>query len=311
MVPYVAHVLSWFYHRQCDWMSFQWGDNFYRNRLGAAGGLDKNARMINPLFRLGFGFVEIGTVTPEPQGPNPGKILDRDWSQKALWNKMGFPNKGSRYVLKKLKNLKERLGPIWVNIGKNRDTKLEDAHRDYEKVTSLLHPYADVLVINISSPNTANLRELQRSRYLRDLLKPVRAITSKPILLKLSPDQSETDLEYAMGEALNQEVDGFILTNTTLSRTLTPHWPKDGGVSGYPLASLSIAALKVATKIKQKSGCHFLIVSVGGVMTPQDVRLRLDMGADLVQVYSALVFEGFSFAQSVSDYFHASNAQKI
>jgi dihydroorotate dehydrogenase len=305
MAPYAAHVLSQFSQTNCDWMSFEWGGNIYRNRLGTAGGLDKNARMINPLFRLGFGFVEIGTVTPEPQGANPGKILDRDWSQKALWNKMGFPNKGSHYILKRLKDLKFRPGPIWVNIGKNRDTKLEDAHRDYEKVTSLLHPYADALVINISSPNTANLRELQSSRYLRDLLKPVRAMTSKPILLKLAPDQSEKDLEFAMSEALNQGVDGFILTNTTLSREIMRHWPKDGGVSGYPLATLSMTALKVATKVKQKSVSPFLIVSAGGVMTPQDVKLRLDMGADLVQVYSALVFEGFSFAQSVADYFCA------
>jgi len=304
--PLAAHFLSVFPKPVKSWRPFDWKGQHFKNRLGIAGGLDKNAQMILPLFKLGFGFVEVGTVTPLPQGPNPGKILDRDWKHRALWNKMGFPSAGMRVVKKRLSKAHNLVGPLWVNIGKNRSTNLAQAERDYSLVTRELASFADTIVINISSPNTAQLRELQSSDYLRPLIKSVRSETHKPILLKLSPDQKTLDLELAMEIALNEGADGFILTNTTVSRVgAMKRWPKEGGVSGFPLQELSIQALKVAVDYRCRTNSQFLIVSVGGILTPQDVRLRLDLGADLVQVYSALVFEGFSFAQNVSNYFHA------
>jgi len=277
----------------------------YRNRLGVAGGVDKNARIVTPLFKLGFGFVEIGTITPEPQGPNPGKILDRNWEKKALWNKMGFPNIGAQNIAKRLQNLSSRLGPIWINIGKNRNTNIDEAHRDYETCARILDPYADAFVVNISSPNTAQLRELQSTYYLRSLLKPLRLVTKRPLLLKLSPDQNDADLRRVIEEAVDLGVNGMILTNTTLSREAGLAWPSEGGVSGAPLRVLSQRALEVATQVRSKLKSNIILVSAGGIMTPQDVKLRIEIGADLVQVYSALVFEGFSFAQNVAEYFHA------
>lgn len=305
LAPYGAKLLAPFYNQSCIWKSFQWKGQNFCNRLGVAGGVDKNARMVGPLFRFGFGFVEIGTVTPKPQGPNPGKILDRDWDQKTLWNKMGFPNSGADLVANQLKNLYPARGPVWINIGKNRHTEIKNATQDYTSVASKLEPFADAVVINISSPNTVNLRELQTPAYLGPLLQAVKKVTTKPILLKLSPDQEPQDFEIAVSEAVNQGVDGIILTNTTTTRSSGNRWPIEGGLSGQPLQSLSLKALQAATQVKAKTNSDFLLVSVGGVLTPQDVECRLEMGADLVQVYSALVFEGFSFARNVSDYFHA------
>jgi dihydroorotate dehydrogenase len=288
-----------------SWLPFEWKGQYFRNRLGTAGGLDKNAKMVVPLFKLGFGFVEVGTVTPLPQGPNSGKILDRDWEHRVLWNRMGFPNAGMSVVKQRLSQVRNAGGPVWLNVGKNRHTDLSQAAQDYSLVTRELEPFSDTIVINISSPNTAHLRELQSPRYLGPLIKSVRRETQKPILLKLSPDQTALDIRQAMGVALNEGVDGFVLTNTTLSREGDlRHWPQEGGISGAPLQALSLQALKVAVDFRSQISSHFLIVSVGGILTPKDVKLRLDMGADLVQVYSALIFEGFSFAQNVSDYFH-------
>ncbi|MCS6838274.1 MAG: quinone-dependent dihydroorotate dehydrogenase [Bdellovibrionaceae bacterium] len=313
-------------YEDCLWNPISWGKDFYRNPLGIAGGFDKNAQMVDDLFRIGFGFVEVGTVTPLPQGPNPGNILDRDWRTRSLWNKMGFPNIGAEQVRKNLEGLSCKPGPVWVSLGKNRWTELEKSHHDFAFVAKTLNDVADVFVINISSPNTQGLRKLQGKEMLQPLIEEVKNVTNRPLLIKFSPDQTKEQFWEALDVALASGISGIIVTNTTLRRTRPAHstfknndsfekilkkWPAtEGGISGGFLAPFSEEFLLWAQEYRVKCAQTFKIVSCGGIMTPEDVRNRLGMGADLVQVYSALVFEGFSFPKTVARWWHAQN-QKI
>lgn len=286
----------------------------YPNPLGVAAGFDKNAYLVPYLFRLGFGFVEIGTVTPRPQGPNPGRIVDRDWSNKALWNKMGFPSEGAHRVASRLEQLSpaECFGPLWINIGKNRDTPSDQAVADYVTAAKVLQAHADVFVVNISSPNTSGLRDLQSSSFLESLAEHFdKSGLRQPVLIKLSPDLEEESLWHLLESAASLGFAGVSLTNTTLQRpgNLVP-FPKEGGVSGRPLASLSVRALEIATRFRRELGRSFVLVSAGGIMTHEDIKLRAELGADLFQVYSVLAFEGFYFAKNMAHYFRGSSAKK-
>lgn len=273
----------------------QWKTLRFPNRLGLAGGADKNADLLHVWPRLGFGFVEVGTVTPLPQDPNPGVIMARDWENRLLWNKMGFPSAGSREVATRLATAGPRSVPLFVNIGKNRATPLERAADDYRAVARFLAPFADALVVNVSSPNTQGLRGLQETNMLRGLVESVVQETQgRPVLVKFSPDESESSLRASLEAASTAGAEGFILTNTTLQRPAGCPFPKEGGVSGAFLKELSLKALRAATAHFQSTKKP-LLVSVGGVLTPADVQERLDLGADLVQIYSALVFEGPGF----------------
>lgn len=304
------------------WMPFDFSGLHFSNRLGIAGGVDKNAELCSAFQRLGAGFVEVGTITPLPQTSNPGKIIDRDLESMALWNKMGFPSHGmdeAYYNLKKFidseikpenKTSPSRV-PVFVNVGKNRSTSNEDAHKDYVKCIERLSPVADAFVINISSPNTSGLRDLLKPENLERFLAPIMAGrtkkngTAKPFFLKVSPDLSSSELNQATQIALDQGFDGFIVTNTTLSREgLGPEakarFSAEGGVSGRPLRQLSLNALETVLKSVAKQNQKKLVVSAGGVMTPEDVFERIKSGADLVQIYSALVFEGPGFFKQVA-----------
>lgn len=288
-----------------EWKPFTWKGLSFANRLGVSGGVDKNAETLDCWSRLGFGFAEIGTVTPRPQKPNPGKILDRDWNEKLLWNKMGFPNAGQYDVRARLQTLGPQAVPVFANVGKNRDTAPEKAHEDYAEAARILSPFVDAIVINVSSPNTQGLRSLQSKEMLGTLVTHTRENSNgKPVLVKFSPDESETALRESLDVAAEHGAEGFILTNTTLSRPPDSNWPETGGLSGRFLQERSKAALKVAVRHFQASSSKPLLVSAGGVLTPADVAERLDLGADLVQVYAALVFEGPSFARQTASYFH-------
>lgn len=287
------------------WRSFTWNNLTFKNPLGLAGGVDKNAESLKEWWDLGVGFAEIGTVTPRPQKPNPGKIMDRDLPHRALWNKMGFPSAGAEDVYYNLRSLAERKTPVFVNIGKNRETPNEAAVEDYLKLIERLRSQADAFVVNISSPNTKGLRDLQNKEALAKLLEPlVRSCHqnefSKPILLKLSPDLNDDSLEEALQVAVETGIDGFVLTNTTLSRPQGISFPAEGGLSGAPLKPLSCQILQKSLQILGKNRQGKLIVSAGGIMTPEDVFERLQMGADLVEIYSALIFEGPGFFQEVA-----------
>lgn len=301
--PYALAALALFYEKSLPvWKPFQWKGLLFKNPLGLAGGVDKSGDQIQDWWKLGVGFVEVGTVTPEPQKGNPGKTMDRDTSQLALWNRMGFPSDGMDEMYYSLTHLAEKRSPILVNIGKNRTTKNEDAVGDYLQVMDRLHKVADIFVINISSPNTKGLRELQTSEALSEFLKPLMSktkILNKPLIVKLSPDMEAAEFVRSIQVCRDLEVDGFVLTNTTLSRYTNAPFSNEGGVSGAPLRELSKKALRLAIETLGPARKDKLIISVGGVLTPEDVFERLQMGADLVETYSAIVYDGPLFFQHV------------
>lgn len=282
------------------WKPLTWNHLQFRNPLGIAGGVDKNGDLLNCWPELGTGFVEIGTVTPCPQESNPGKITDRDWEHRNLWNKMGFPSAGAKDVFFNLKN-SEISQPLFVNIGKNRNTANSQALQDYIDCVKILKSEADAFVINVSSPNTKGLRDLQNAEDLKTLVSGVQKEASPlPVLLKLSPDLNHAQLEEALLSALEANAQGFILTNTTLSRPTGCPFPHEGGLSGADLKSKSIEILKKSLAILGSKKKNILMVSVGGIFSADDIQERLDLGADLVQVYSALVFEGPSFFKNMA-----------
>ncbi len=306
IAPYALKAYTFFSKAEpvaCN--SFSWRGLHFPNRLGIAGGVDKTASSIIPWWKLGAGFIEVGTVTPQPQKPNSGKILIRDEQQRALWNKMGFPSPGSETVLKNLKKIpSKRLSPIFINIGKNRQTESHNAHEDYSQLVHLFQNYADAFVINISSPNTEGLRSLQEPETIHKLISQCQKFNKKniPVLIKFSPDLHREKLKENLLASLEANIDGWILTNTTTDRTNTPHLPKEGGVSGTPLTQLSRKKLEETIDIlgTQKEGK--LLISTGGIMGAEEADLRLDMGADLIQFYSALVFKGPRFFKDVTQF---------
>lgn len=273
---------------------FTWRGIEFKNRIGVAGGVDKNARLLEAWQRLGFGFVEIGTVTPLPQKPNPGTIMLRDWPRKLLWNKMGFPSDGAREVQRKLAATRADFkGPVFVNIGKNRATPNEGAVDDYVSCVNIFQENADAFVVNVSSPNTAGLRGLQSAETLRPLLEKVISSSKKaPVLVKLSPDMELSDLRETVEASAAAGVAGFVLTNTTLDRPDPNPFPKEGGVSGEFLARKSVKTFQAVRDQLGSSRSQFLLVSVGGIFSRDELQARIDMGADLVQIYSALIFNG-------------------
>lgn len=293
--------------RTYTWKPFTWRGLDFTNPLGVAGGFDKNAELVHELWTLGVGFVEIGTVTPNHQKKNAGKTVGRDIKTKALWNQLGFPSEGADSVKKRILALKQpHFTPVFVNIGKNRDTPMERACDDYVKLIRTFGDVADAFVINISSPNTPQLRSLLSPDKLQDFLSVIMeenkdASIGKPtpILLKLSPDMTEDELKKILDVSFDAGIDGWILTNTTIARETGSSFPETGGVSGLPLKEKSKLFLKCAVSHLGKRKEGKLLASVGGVMSTQDVFERLQMGADLVQVYSTLVFEGPFFFKKV------------
>ncbi len=310
--PYGLKLFSLLYgsNQPTEWNSFHYKtlkkDLFFPNRIGIAGGVDKNAVSALDWQRLGCGFLEIGTVTPLPQSPNPGKIMDRNLPTRSLWNKMGFPSAGANFVLNTLKNkLPEIKVPLFINLGKNRTTENDNAHNDYISLMKTFQFIADAFVINISSPNTKGLRDLTQQDSLHQFLKPIKEaydqLEQKPlVLIKLSPDLETPALENTLKICLNYDLDGFILTNTTQSRDNISFFPTEGGMSGAPLAALSLKALETAVNVCAKEKTKKMIISAGGVMTAGDVFERINCGADLVQAYSALIFEGPTFFRKVA-----------
>ncbi|RME14486.1 MAG: quinone-dependent dihydroorotate dehydrogenase [Bdellovibrio sp.] len=286
-----------------SWHALKWKNLFFPNPLGISGGIDKNAINVLDWQHLGAGFIEVGTVTPKPQPPNPGPILLRDTQHMALWNRMGFPSKGLFFVKKKLQRIKPQLKiPLFINIGKNRTTPIEEAHQDYHLCIKELHALADAFVINISSPNTPGLRTLFHPDRLPNFLNSIcHTQPSSSFLLKLSPDLSQKELLTTLEIAVEAKIDGFIFSNTTLSRPLEG-LPQEGGLSGKPLAPLSKQQLLWA-KTFLKSFPEKLIISSGGILSAEDIQERLSMGAHLLQVYTALVFHGPFFFRKVSQVF--------
>ncbi len=269
----------------------------FNNPLGVAAGYDKDGLAMRGLFALGLGHVEVGTVTLRPQIGNPFPRVFRLLEDEAVINRMGFPSKGADFLMKQIKNYKRQPQNILgVNLGKNKDTQLEEAVNDYIQLMRAFAPLADYLTINISSPNTVGLRRLQGKTMLQDLLSAIKAerITSEikcPILVKIAPDLNDEELNDALDAIVMNEMNGVIATNTTLNRDglISSHQQEKGGLSGRPLRALSDSILiKV---IKQLNG-QLPVVAVGGIMTSDDAKKKIDLGASLVQVYSGLIYSG-------------------
>lgn len=266
--------------------------------LGVAAGLDKDATFFDDLLALGFGFVEVGTVTAAPQPGNERPRIARFPAQRALLNKMGFPNPGAEAVAARL--ARRRPGAVvGVNIGKSRAASIEDAGADYRASVRLLAPVADYLVLNVSSPNTPGLRELQAVDRLRSLLGDVRAElaiigAAPPLLVKVDPDLDPEQLTAIAALAVELELAGLVAVNTTVDRSaLNGAAPFDGGgVSGRPLGA---RALEVLRCIRETAGDRLVLISAGGVETAEDVWQRIRAGATLVQVYTSFIYGGPSW----------------
>jgi dihydroorotate dehydrogenase len=271
--------------------------------LGVAAGLDKDAEHFEGLGALGFGFVEVGTVTPHAQASNPPPILARVPGDHALLNRMGFPNKGAEAAARRLGGrLKETI--VGVNVGKNRETPVDTAAADYREAARVAGPQADYIVLNVSSPNTPGLRDLESVRRLRPLIEAVREQTGdKPLLVKISPDLSDEDVDAVAELALELRLAGIIATNTTVKRdglSIPPEnvaWPEGGGVSGAPLKARSLAVLK---RLHARVGDEVVLISVGGIESADDVWERVLAGATLVQAYTGFVYGGPGWPRAVN-----------
>ncbi len=292
-----------------EWNSVHWKNLYFPNPLSPAGGVDKSAKHLKAWWALGAGFIEVGTVTPLPQKKNPGSTLKRNIKEQALWNHLGFPGEGLEKVQKRLKELQDfHPTPIFANIGKNRNTQNEKAEEDYIQCISSLYPYVDAFVINISSPNTKGLGELAQPKRLKTLLQAIfKALHSteknkKPFFIKWSPDLKEDEFLQSLDIALECGAEGHIICNTSTQREINNIFPNYGGISGAPLANISKKRLKLTNKHLGIERKNQLLISVGGILKPEDVFERLNMGADLVQTYSALVFQGPFFLQKVFQY---------
>ncbi len=282
-----------------EWDALTWRNLHFRNRVGIAGGVDKNAKNLNAWTKIGYGFLEVGTVTPKPQSANAGTIIARSWEQKLLWNKLGFPNEGASIVKQRLANFKnKKQTPIFVNIGKNRETPNPHAHEDYIQLINHFQDVADAFVVNISSPNTKDLRELLKKENLTHFLKPIAtAAKNSKLLLKLSPDMDSQDIENIIDVSLQHNFAGWILTNSTIERPNPDRFPEGGGFTGEPVKIKSRELLRSFSTILGSAKGDRLLISAGGILNPDEYKIRRQLGADLVQIYSALVFTGPHFVK--------------
>jgi dihydroorotate dehydrogenase len=282
----------------------------FPNVVGVAAGFDKNVRVAPGLGELGFGHVEVGTLTPRPQQGNPRPRVFRLLEDEAVINRMGFPNCGVEDALPRLKRMSPatRTWVLGVSLGKQKETPLADAADDYVTVMREVYVSADYLAVNISSPNTPDLRDLQHDAYLdgllgalveeRNALAKRHRVKARPLLLKIAPDLTHAELDGILEAALRHGLNGLIATNTTLSRdgARSPLTRETGGLSGKPLAGRSTAIIAHAHR---HAGDKLPIIGVGGVLDPNDAREKLDAGAVLVQVYTGMVYRGPAIAGNI------------
>jgi dihydroorotate dehydrogenase len=274
----------------------------FPNRVGVAAGLDKDGRALRAWPLLGFGFVEVGTVTARPQAGNPAPRLFRLPADRAVVNRMGFNNAGAGALAVRLQRTGPLPIPLGISIGKSKVTPIEDAVEDYLASLRLLHRFADYVAVNVSSPNTPQLRTLQDADSLRGLVDALvaesRALAAPanrptPLLVKVAPDLGDEALEELVDVCLAHGGSGLIATNTTLDRTaLVHHDPRAaevGGLSGAPLAP---RALEVVRRIRAQAGDRLPVIGVGGISGPDDAQRLIDAGASLVQIYTGLIYEG-------------------
>ncbi len=271
--------------------SFTFLGRTLRHPIGLAGGMDKDGVALRAWEKLGFSFVELGTVTPRPQKGNPKPRLFRLAEDGAIINRLGFNNAGVYVLAERLRRASPRI-LIGVNIGKNAETPNEDAWKDYAECARALQGVGDYLVVNVSSPNTPDLRELQAEPLLRRILNAVKnANPTVPLFIKVSPDETDDRLRSILQVGADYGVAGIIATNTTLHRPplVSPFRSEAGGLSGKPLRE---RALSVCARLREWAGESLPIIGVGGIFTGKDLKERLEAGATVCQIYTALVYRG-------------------
>ncbi len=273
----------------------------FPNPVGCAAGLDKNGAHVDALLALGFGFVEVGTTTPRPQEGNPKPRMFRLPEHSAVINRLGFNNEGVDAMVRNVGRARRRSGLLGINIGKNKDTPNESAVDDYLYCLERVYPLADYITVNISSPNTAGLRELQEEQQLRQLVGTLREAQEKlgaqhgkrvPMLVKIAPDLSDDDIDACARVLSDLQVDGVVATNTTTDRLPVEHHPlarEAGGLSGAPLYGKSTAVLR---RLRARLADSIPIVGVGGILSGADAAGKITAGAQLVQFYTGLIYRG-------------------
>ncbi len=299
-MPFGKTITKWMYDFQSPGLEKKIFGLTFKNPVGLAAGFDKDGKFYKEMSHLGFGFIEIGTVTPLPQDGNPRPRLFRLQSDEGLINRMGFNNDGVDAMVERLKKFKPKNIIIGGNIGKNKTTPNEEAINDYVICFQKLFDHVDYFVVNVSSPNTPGLRDLQDKKPLTKILSKLMALNgeksnSKPILLKIAPDLTDTQLDDIVDIVEDTKIDGIIATNTTISREglSTPSDQVDrignGGLSGMPIQSRSTEVIRYLYK---KSNGGFPIIGVGGIDSPKSALEKLDAGATLIQVYSGFIYQG-------------------
>ena len=307
-IPFGLALASLFFRKKDPRLEREVFGIKFPSPVGVAAGLDKDAEVPDALGALGFSFVEIGTVTPEPQPGNPSPRLFRLPEDKALINRMGFNIQGAKAAAGRLAKRRTRV-IVGGNIGKNKVTPNAQATSDYLKCYDALYPYVDYFAVNVSSPNTPGLRELQDKEPLEALLtalqkKNASMPAAKPVLLKIAPDLTDDQLDDIIEIVGNTGIAGVIATNTTVSREMILSTRADkveamgaGGLSGMPLSERSTEVIRY---LHERSGGRFPIIGVGGIMSPDDALEKLDAGASLVQVYTGFIYEGPAFVKSIN-----------
>lgn len=273
--------------------------------LGTAGGFDKDACCLPGIDALGFSFVEVGTVTPLPQPGNPRKRLFRLYEDEAIINRMGFPGVGMEKVTRNLRALRNFRRPVCISLGKNKSTDLKLAHQDYTKALHCLYKYGDFFIVNISSPNTPELRKLQTPQYLGDLLSCIQQAIQeeagdqppKPLLVKIAPDLEVREIDTLIDLSLQHHVGGIVATNTTLSREglRSPHRSEAGGLSGRPLRQRSTEVIRY---VYRRTEGRLPIIGVGGIFDGDDIWEKMAAGATLVQAYTGFIYRGPAFVKN-------------
>ena len=270
----------------------------FQNPVGLGAGFDKDGQYISAMPTLGFGFTEIGTVTPKPQEGNAKPRLFRLIEDSSIQNAMGFNNKGKDFMLQQLKKLYFFDYPLGINIGKNKLTSEEDALKDYETLFRAFKDYGDYIVINISSPNTPGLRDLQNEEFISAIFALAKEITSQPVLLKIAPDMTAEDAITLCKTAVNAGAAGIIATNTTIDYSLTEHAKDFGGISGALLTEKSYQLFRaIGKELYGKT----LLISVGGIDSAEEAYKRIKAGASLVQVYSMLIYKGPALIKEINE----------
>ncbi|MEK9619492.1 MAG: quinone-dependent dihydroorotate dehydrogenase [Flavobacteriales bacterium] len=281
----------------------------FKNPVGLAAGFDKNGKYIKEMSNLGFGFIEIGTITPKPQPGNPKKRLFRVQNDLAIINRLGINNDGNILCAERLKKNNSDV-VIGGNIGKNTATSNENADTDYIQNFEILHQYVDYFVLNVSCPNVSNFTKLQDVEFLKKLVPQLKKINStkpkkKPILIKISPDLNQDQLDETIDLVRSENLDGIIATNTTTSRNnLKTNNSKiekigNGGLSGEPLKNKSNEVIRYISK---KTNGNLPIIGVGGIMNPKDALDKIEAGADLIQLYTGFIYEGPSIVKKINQY---------